>query len=698
MKLRGHSQRTEQLLSVNSPESEQRYQLLAKYGVALVTTALLAAACSSEAKDNNELFLSDQDRAAACLSSDITTSDRRTESDSVFSNYATLNYSETVSTDELIQRHFPNTPLDIALQSLRASNGDNPAVTVNLSNMITAELPAGSRIDDITPEGIPLPAVECINGIQSGEQAGEAITVTLPVQAESTMRQVVVQQGDTYSGIAKTYNIDSNQITRASNNFIPADRLHAGDILQLGGTEMVAEIEVPADTEGFVKQHYAQFTKGLKDSTIPVEAVMAQAIVESGYGTSELALSANNLFGMKANSQWNGSIYEKLTKEHIRESDIAEYPNIQGDPLQLGNGMVEITIKADFKQFDTVEAGITEYAKNIATRSFNGTDLVYQKALDQTDPYRYVEEVASAGYATDVSYIQKVSAHVDAIRKSISEINRPVAAQTERLTTLSEITAEPVQPLTNYSPRELTTESRGDDGMPRDANRPERIKQTLDTIAAACKLLSIESFDTFRKQGITDISDEVMRDFASGFTSVAYYDTDGTLQNKSVAFNPKVINYFFLHYTATPSATASYDGRQAAQSSINGNEGTGYQYYINSTDSGNAAETFQLTKNLVNHTYKYSAESIGVEVAASGLHEATPAQISKAIMLASDFMLDSEKVTSSSTPDQIKSAVDATIVGHSEMTPDERSDWPKFAMDKLRQAVTLLLTEYTTAH
>ena len=41
---------------------------------------------------------------------------------------------------------------------------------------------------------------------------------------------------------------------------------------------------------------------------------IAQACLESAYGTSELAVQANNLFGIKA-SNWSGRVYNKATKE-----------------------------------------------------------------------------------------------------------------------------------------------------------------------------------------------------------------------------------------------------------------------------------------------------------------------------------------------------------------------------------------------
>ena len=60
----------------------------------------------------------------------------------------------------------------------------------------------------------------------------------------------------------------------------------------------------------------------MKKTGILASITAAQAILESGYGSSEVARNANNLFGMKANlsgntwpSDWGGQTYTKETGE-----------------------------------------------------------------------------------------------------------------------------------------------------------------------------------------------------------------------------------------------------------------------------------------------------------------------------------------------------------------------------------------------
>src|SRR5699024_8508415 len=52
-------------------------------------------------------------------------------------------------------------------------------------------------------------------------------------------------------------------------------------------------------------------------SALLVSVRIAQAIVESGWGQSDLALNALNFAGIKYSEPWTGETYKKTTKEEI---------------------------------------------------------------------------------------------------------------------------------------------------------------------------------------------------------------------------------------------------------------------------------------------------------------------------------------------------------------------------------------------
>ena len=117
------------------------------------------------------------------------------------------------------------------------------------------------------------------------------------------------------------------------------------------------------------------------DSTILPSLTLAQAILESGWGKSELAQKANALFGIKADSAWKGPRYEKKTTEHI-------------DGKQ-----VEIT--AAFRAYGSWEESIADHAALLRGSR-------YKAVQGERDYKKACRAVHAAGYATAPDYADKL--------------------------------------------------------------------------------------------------------------------------------------------------------------------------------------------------------------------------------------------------------------------------------------------------
>lgn len=71
--------------------------------------------------------------------------------------------------------------------------------------------------------------------------------------------------------------------------------------------------------------------------------ILAQAILESMWGTSKLAQEANNLFGVKADSNWLGDRLTVQTKEVRAGKEVTEeaifraYPSLSQGIMDYGN-------------------------------------------------------------------------------------------------------------------------------------------------------------------------------------------------------------------------------------------------------------------------------------------------------------------------------------------------------------------------
>ena len=143
------------------------------------------------------------------------------------------------------------------------------------------------------------------------------------------------------------------------------------------------------------------FTADQKKSGILASVSLAQFILESGYGKSELAQNANNCFGMKkslsgntwSGSVWDGkSIYTKKTQEEE-------------------NGQM-ITITADFRKYAKVEDSIADHSAYLLGAK-NGSALRYDGLKGCADYKKAVQIIKDGGYATSSSYVNNLCSIIE---------------------------------------------------------------------------------------------------------------------------------------------------------------------------------------------------------------------------------------------------------------------------------------------
>lgn len=68
---------------------------------------------------------------------------------------------------------------------------------------------------------------------------------------------------------------------------------------------------------GFIKRHIPMAISEMQQNGIPASITLAQLILETGYGSSELFLEANNGFGIKEKQAGNSFFYKgELYKEY----------------------------------------------------------------------------------------------------------------------------------------------------------------------------------------------------------------------------------------------------------------------------------------------------------------------------------------------------------------------------------------------
>ena len=142
-------------------------------------------------------------------------------------------------------------------------------------------------------------------------------------------------------------------------------------------------------------------TADYQKTGILASVTIAQAILESGWGSTELFLNANNMFGMKCslsgntwNSVWDGkSKYTKQTKEQDK----------------AGN---EYTVTADFRKYDDILTSINDHSLYLLG-AMNGKNKRYEGITESTDPATVIQIIKDGGYATDVNYVSKIMRIID---------------------------------------------------------------------------------------------------------------------------------------------------------------------------------------------------------------------------------------------------------------------------------------------
>lgn len=116
-------------------------------------------------------------------------------------------------------------------------------------------------------------------------------------------------------------------------------------------------------------------------------AVIAQAILESGWGESTLAAVYHNYFGLKCGTKWTGKSVNLSTKEEYEPGTLT-------------------TITDNFRVYDSMEDGIKGYFEFIQLPRYSNLRGI-------RDPEKYLQTIKDDGYATSSTYVGSCMALVN---------------------------------------------------------------------------------------------------------------------------------------------------------------------------------------------------------------------------------------------------------------------------------------------
>lgn len=118
-----------------------------------------------------------------------------------------------------------------------------------------------------------------------------------------------------------------------------------------------------------------------KYNIVCYSVVIAQAILESGWGKSELSQKYHNYFGLKCGAYWCGKSVNMKTKEE-------------------NNGVLH-TSYDDFRVFSDLDSGVKGYLDFIDTKRYANLKGVKDNAT-------YVSLIIKDGYATSSNYVNSI--------------------------------------------------------------------------------------------------------------------------------------------------------------------------------------------------------------------------------------------------------------------------------------------------
>lgn len=150
------------------------------------------------------------------------------------------------------------------------------------------------------------------------------------------------------------------------------------------------------DNEKFIEEIGAMAKADMAKRGICAAVTVAQAILESGWGKSDLAVKAKNIFGMKCSlsgntwpgSSWDGkSSYNKSTGEYYSGS--------------------YTTVKADFRVYKSWAESVADHSAYLAGAK-NGSALRYAGLVGCTGYRKAAQIIKNGEYATSPDYVTKI--------------------------------------------------------------------------------------------------------------------------------------------------------------------------------------------------------------------------------------------------------------------------------------------------
>ncbi|HSD07763.1 glucosaminidase domain-containing protein [Flavobacterium sp.] len=133
--------------------------------------------------------------------------------------------------------------------------------------------------------------------------------------------------------------------------------------------------------KGYVAQYNGVAMSNMKTYGIPASIILAQGILESGAGQSDLAVNANNHFGIKCHNDWTG---DKVYKDDDSANEC-------------------------FRKYNQASESYRDHAMVLTGKKRYANLFTLQKG----DYKAWAKGLREAGYATDPKYPEKLISYIE---------------------------------------------------------------------------------------------------------------------------------------------------------------------------------------------------------------------------------------------------------------------------------------------
>lgn len=236
--------------------------------------------------------------------------------------------------------------------------------------------------------------------LESSEQAQEVETST----SESITQESSSQP--TAPSIESTEESRPIETTKSSNETISSEDPTPSEVVEAPPAEVIQEappvnevtipvesasihFEKEATTEEFIARIGEQARSVGQEKDLFASVMIAQAILESGSGGSELSQEPyNNLFGIKGD--YEGQFVTFGTQEDDGSGNLYQ-------------------VQAAFRKYPTIKESLEDYSK-LLTDGIDGSPLFYQGTWkSHSESYKNATEALTGTYATDIQYGEKLN-------------------------------------------------------------------------------------------------------------------------------------------------------------------------------------------------------------------------------------------------------------------------------------------------